>query len=56
MIASSFDARTWSARAAYVRAVDQSSAFIVAYEIRQTREQPVRITNQLLSVSIVHQF
>lgn len=56
MIASSFDARTWSARAAYVRAIDPSSALVLAYEIRQTREQPVRITNQLLSVSLVHQF
>lgn len=56
MVASSFDARTWAARAAFVRAVDQSSAIVIAYELRKTRAQPVRFTNQLMSVSIVHQF
>lgn len=55
-VASSFNARTWAARAAYLRAFDDASALVIAYEVRNTRAQPVRFTNQLLSVSIVHQF
>ena len=56
LVASSFEAKTWSGRAAFVRALDQSSAVVVAYEVRKTRASSVRFTNQLMSVSLVHQF
>lgn len=55
-IASSFDARTWGARVALVRALDQSSAIVVSYELRKTRRQPLEFTNQILSIALVHQF
>lgn len=56
LIASSFDARSWAARVAFVRALDEFSAIVVAYELGKTREQPLEFTNQILSVAIVHQF
>lgn len=56
LVASSIDARTWSTRLAYLRAFDDSSAIIVAYELRQNRASPVRFTNNILSVALVHQF
>lgn len=55
-VASSFDARTWTVRAAFTRALDASSAIVLAYELRRTRAQPVEFTNQLISVAAVYQF
>ena len=56
MIASAYEARTWAGRVAYLRALDQSTAIIVGYEIRTTRAQPMRFSNQILSISVVTQF
>lgn len=56
LIASSIDARTWSTRLAYSRALDNSSAIVVAYELRQNRASPLRFENHVLSAAFVHQF
>lgn len=50
------DARTWSARGAFIRALDERSAVIVAYEWRKSARTPLRVTNHLISVSLVYQF
>lgn len=56
MTAYSIDAHTWTGRAALVRAVDENSAVILAYEYRDTSRSPLRYVNHLLSVAFVHQF
>jgi hypothetical protein len=56
MTAHRIDAQTWSARAAFVRALDDSSAVVVAYEWRHTKRDTLRFTNHLMSVALVHQF
>jgi len=56
MVAYSIDARTWSARAAFARALDENSAIIAAYEWRQTERKPLRYANHLVSFAFVHQF
>jgi len=50
------DARTWGARAAFVRALDDDSAIVLAYEWRGTRRQALSFSNSLVSISLVHQF
>jgi hypothetical protein len=50
------DARTWSARGAFIRALDDRSAVIVAYEWRKSTRTPLRVTDHLISVSLVYQF
>ena len=56
MTAYRIDAATWSGRAALVRALDDSSAIVIAYEYRNTTRGPLRFPNHLLSVALVHQF
>ena len=56
MTAHRIDARTWSARAALARALDDDSAVVVAYEWRDTKRDTLRFSNHLVSVSLVHQF
>ena len=50
------DARTWSTRIGLARALDQSSAVIAAYEWRSSSRGSLTFTNNILSVSLVHQF
>ncbi len=50
------DAHTWSARAAYTRALDERSALVTAYEWRTSERATLRVTNHLISVALVHQF
>lgn len=56
MTAHRIDARTWSARAAFARALNENSAVVLAYEWRNTRRDTLRYTNHLVSVALVHQF
>jgi hypothetical protein len=56
MTAYSVDARTWSARAALTRALDDNSAIILSYEWRDSRRSPLSFTNHLVSIALVHQF
>ena len=56
MTAYRIDAKTWSARAAFVRALDDSSAVILSYEWRRTRRESFTFRNHVLSVALVHQF
>jgi len=56
MTAYRIDAETWSGRLSLVRALDTSSAILVAYERRETRRGPLRFPDHLLSVAMVHQF
>lgn len=56
MVAYSIDARTWSARAAVTRALDESSAIVAGYEYRQTERSSFRYVNHLVSIALVHQF
>lgn len=56
MTAYSIDARTWSARGAVTRALDDSSAIIAAYEYRQTKRGTLSYGNHLVSIALVHQF
>ncbi len=50
------DARTWSARAALVHALDENSAILAAYEWRTTSRGSLSFVNNLVSISLVHQF
>jgi hypothetical protein len=56
MTAYRVDARTWSARVAYLRALDDNSAIVLAYEWRDTQRKPLSFVNNIVSVSFVHQF
>ena len=56
MTAHRIDARTWSARGAFIRALDDSSAVVVSYEFRATKRAPLSFANHLFSVALVHQF
>jgi hypothetical protein len=56
MTAYRIDAKTWSGRVAFVHALDDSSALVLAYEIRQTDRSSFRITDHLMSIGLVHQY
>lgn len=56
MTAYRVDAKTWSGRLALVRAVDDASAIVLAYERRESEHKTLRVSNDLLSVGFVHQF
>jgi hypothetical protein len=56
LTAYSIEARTLGAKVAFIRALDQKTAAILAYEWRQTKRDPVRYLNQLVSLGVVHQF
>ena len=56
MVAYSIDARTWRARVAFARALDEHSAIVGAYEWRNTERKPLRYVNHLVSIALVHQF
>lgn len=56
LTAYSIEARTLGAKAAFIHALDRNSAVILAYEWRQTKRDPVRYLNQLVSLAVVHQF
>lgn len=56
MVAYSIDARTWSARAALTRAVDETTAIVAAYEWRTSKRKTLSYVNHLVSVALVHQF
>ncbi|MDO8542900.1 MAG: hypothetical protein Q7S40_20855 [Opitutaceae bacterium] len=56
LTAYSIEARTFGARLGVVHAVDTDTALMAVYEVRQTRREPLRYLNQLVSVAIVHQF
>jgi hypothetical protein len=56
MTAYRIDATTWSGRVGLVRALDDSSAIVLAYEYRNTTRGPLRFPDHLLSVALVHQF
>ena len=56
MTAYRIDARTWSGRLAFVRALDESSAMVIAYERRQTERGSFRFGEHLLSIGFVQQF
>jgi hypothetical protein len=50
------DAHTWSGRLALVRALEDHSAIVIAYERRESERKSLRFENDLLSVGFVHQF
>lgn len=54
--AAAYDARTVSGRVAYVRAFDDASALVIAFEARKNRADSLRFNNEILSVGIIHQF
>lgn len=56
LVASSLDARTWAGRVAWLRAFDDASAVVAAYELRSSRAAPVRFRDHVISVALVHQF
>jgi hypothetical protein len=56
MVAYRIDARSWSARVAFIRALDQDSAVIAAYEWRETERSTLSFVNNVVSVALVHQF
>lgn len=56
LTAYSIEARTLSAQIGFIRAIDENSAVIVGYEFRQTERAPLRYLNQLVSLTVVHQF
>lgn len=56
MVAYSVDARTVSAKAAVIRALDENSALILGYQYRETERSPLKYVNHLVSLSLVHQF
>ena len=56
MTAYRIDAQTWSGRLSLVRALDDSTAILVAYEHRASKRGPFRFPDHLLSVAMVHQF
>jgi hypothetical protein len=56
LTAYSLEARTLGAKAAFIQAIDRNSAAILSYEWRQTKRDPVRYLNQLVSLAVVHQF
>jgi hypothetical protein len=56
MTAYRIDAQTWSARAAFVRALDDSSAVVLGYEWRRTKRESFTFRNHILSVALIHQF
>jgi len=56
MTAYRVDARMWSGRIAFVRALDESSAIVVAYERREVERKSLQYGEHLLSIALVHQF
>ena len=56
MTAYRIDATTWSARMAFLRALSLQTAWVLAYEWRQTERGPLRFTNHVTSTAWVHQF
>ena len=56
MVAYSIDARSVGARAAYVRALNEQSTVILAYEWRETERSSLQYTNHLVTVALAHQF
>ena len=56
MTAYRIDARTWIARVALTRALDEHSAIVVAYEWRDTKRDALKFVNNIVSVALVHQF
>lgn len=56
MIGYAVDGRTWGARVAFVRALDDSSAIIASYAWETTERSPVQFMNQRLAISVVTQF
>lgn len=56
MTAYRIDATTWSARVAFLRALSLQTAWVLAYEWRQTERGPLRFTNHVTSTAWVHQF
>lgn len=56
LTAYSIDAHTLGGRAELVRAVAPESALILAYEYRDSERGPLRYGNQLVSLTLVHQF
>jgi hypothetical protein len=56
MTAYRVDARMWSGRLSFVRALDESSAIVIAYERRHAERKSLRFNEHLLSVGFVHQF
>ena len=49
-------AQTWSGRISLVRAVDDSTALLGAYEYRESKRGPLRFPNHMLSVAMVYQY
>jgi hypothetical protein len=56
MTAYRVDAKTWSGRVAFLRALDDSSALVAAYEWNRIRREPLQVTDHVLSIGFVHQF
>ena len=56
MTAYRLDAKSWIGRVSLVRALDDSSAIVLAYERRQTKRGPLDFSDDLLSIGLVHQF
>jgi hypothetical protein len=56
MVAYSVNARSLALKGAFIRALDESSAVIAAYEWRDTERGALRYVNHLVSLALVHQF
>jgi hypothetical protein len=56
MTAYRIDAQTWSGRISLVRALDDSTALLIAYEHRQSKRGPLKFPDNQLSVAMIHQF
>jgi hypothetical protein len=55
-VAYSIRAETVGAKAAYIYALTEESAVVVAYECRRTERSPLRYVNQLVSLALVRQY
>jgi hypothetical protein len=56
MTAYRVDAKTWSGRVAFVRAIDERSAIVLGYERRESERGSLRFGDDVLSVGLVYQF
>ena len=56
MTAYRIDAQTWSGGLSLVRALDDSTAILLAYEYRHSTRGPLRFPDHLLSIALIHQF
>jgi hypothetical protein len=56
MTAYRLDAQTWSGQVSLVRAMDDSTAILAAYEYRHSKRGPFKFPDHALSVAMVHQF